>query len=70
MSYQEHHPRSTYDPQNEDNDAGVVTRQNLKTFKAKYESAITAGLSEFNFEGPLVSVAHAKYVLQYMGENK
>ena len=57
-----------FDPQNIDNDPGVVTKKNLPQFKIAYDRTVQRGGTSFLFAGRTVLVDYAKYVLQYMGE--
>ena len=56
-----------FDPQNIDDDPGVVTRKNLPQFKGLYEKAIAQGISNFRFHNRTVSTVEAEYILKNMG---
>lgn len=59
-----------FDPQNVDDDPGVVTRKTLPEFKQLYEKAVSQGIKNFRFKNRTVNVDDAKFILQNMGAYK
>lgn len=47
-----------------------ITSENLEAFKEAYQKALDGGLAQFDFEGQKVLTAYAKYVIEYIENQK